>query len=213
MSDKNNRRRFDPPHQTWKEIEAKEPNGREHKDIIERPRGQKRQKTVGGGSRKVTKARNIEPIKWSTQPAIAKLTKGPWRNDNARDVDDKPPVERRPITKAQTKLLVDYMRRNAFRDAIDDGASIEFAGEVHLRVDRRRAYETANEIGSNPLAWFREQFAAGVRNGKMTGGRETAKSSEADLFFCLLAGGRFGFDSVGANLSGGHSTVNLTEAT
>ena len=86
------------------------------------------------GSRRPIKARGFEPGRQSTQPAIARIAKGPWRDNAVRYIDDRAPVKRRPITKAATDLLVDYLKRQAFRDAIDDGASIEFAGEVFLGV-------------------------------------------------------------------------------
>ena len=54
---------------------------------------------------------------------------------------------------------------------------------------------------------------AGLQNGKMTGGRETERSSKANLFFRLLAGGSYYLDAIVGNISGGQSTVRLSEAT
>ena len=81
--------------------------------------------------------------------------------------------EAEPIRLGAKSLLVEYLKRRAFMDAVDNcGVSIDFAGKTHLQVEKRRAqivYKETEEAGG-ALQWFIRKVDSGFKSGTISGG-------------------------------------------
>jgi hypothetical protein len=98
----------------------------------------------------------------------------------------------KPITQASLKLLKEYSRRREFWFfCARYGATKEWAGAEFLKVKKTRAHEIYDEMDDigGPLGWFREAYSIGIKRKTMLRGRETQKSTLADVFFCALDSG------------------------
>ena len=76
-----------------------------------------------------------------------------------------------------------------------------------------RAYEVLRELeeAEEPEDWFTEQALRGMRDGKITRGRETEASKwAADAFFTNLAGG-FLYLRYYQNMFIGHKSIDLDQ--
>ena len=148
--------------------------------------GQKRRR-IGGGDQETG---------WGSMDGDAPVipdfvigAKRPFKVEGPRSLCSR--VQQERLTSAAEALLEDYIRRKAFWADIKDGVEAERAGRVHLGIKKGRASAIYKELGrsGNALSWFRDQYFREVASGRIRKGCETRKSTAADAFYSMLAGG------------------------
>jgi hypothetical protein len=145
-----------------------------------------------------------------TRPLSAKCSKGFHLDNNRFYTDHRRPVPQKPITKGAIKLLAEYQRRRAFMAAIANGAPIDWAGDVFLRVGKSRAHEIHNEmalVGPSPYEWFIQRFIEGLASKTIGEGRATEQSALANCLYIELAGGQAGWNHIRMKSGGRHKIV------
>jgi hypothetical protein len=144
-------------------------------------RGRKRQRLSGGSFRNLGR-----------QPKLRELPKGEFVDPGIRVIDERPPIKQRPLSSQAKELLEGYQRRVAFWWAVRTMKTpVEWAGNVHLDVKKRRAYEILDELEKyvSPQEWFEAKAWEAFQRGQIGPGRGTLTSGLADAFFTALAGG------------------------
>jgi hypothetical protein len=147
-----------------------------------------------------------------TQPPAAKLAKGQYIDRNRYYVDHGRQFPAKPIAPAALKLLGEFHRRRAFEEAVRNGAPIEFAGKVLLKVAKTRAHKIHNEMSDGAHAWFVGEFIKKLGNHSIGYAREVERSGEADNFYIELSGSIGTWNFLRANGAGRHKTM-VREAT
>jgi hypothetical protein len=178
--------------------------------IVPNPKTSGRKLWKGGkGKASTFIAKGTLAPKTPSAPAAAKIPKGPVFDVKCTFIIRGDNVGTKPLTPFAEKLLLRYISYAQFFQAVQDGASIEWAGKHILKKGKTATYDVLDEISPSPLLWFRIRFIEGLRLGKIFGGRETAKSPTADLFFTRLADGDQGLVDIVVMIGGYRMKVDL----
>ena len=101
-------------------------------------------------------------------------------------------LDRHPINSVGKNLIVKYLLREVFWNAVEYGhLSVEFAGSIHLGVKLTQATAVRCELkaAGGPWPWFAAIAQADFLSGRIHQGRQTRHCHLADIFFSRLAEG------------------------
>ena len=122
-------------------------------------------------------------------------------------VDHGRPVTQKPITKYALDLLADYMQRRAFMEAVESGATCEFAGNAFLGLGKSASCKIPKSMPDGPYWWFARKVIEGIGSRKILAAREVERSQMADFFYMEFAGGQRAWESLMATHGGRHKIV------
>jgi hypothetical protein len=148
-----------------------------------------------------------------TRPPSAKIAKKPHLDANRFYVDDHRPVIQKKIAQTALEALEDYLQRRAFVQAVDNGATVEFAGKAHLGLNKSQSCEILKSMPDGPYLWFVRKVIDGLGSRKISGGRAVERSQMADYFYLEFAGGPHVWDSLRFTHGGRHKIMVKDELT
>jgi hypothetical protein len=118
-----------------------------------------------------------------------------------------PAGARKPLSDHARALLADYMRRDAYRHAVEvrrmPAAMARKAFFGHVEDPRARQIVAGTSKAGGAHRWFVLEAEAAIRSGKIGRAYEVAPGPEADAFYMTLAGERGDIDGMKAAVLGG----------